>query len=143
MHLSNNITTQNNIHKPQHYILVIQCRQTDNNCLFVCCIGKNVGTEYPNESINDWHSDTLFPRCVIGIVCYCSDLQNFLTFKTFWPSKLSDLQNFLTFKTFWPSCGCSESTCTKLYNRIINPRHQADNYHPNMLKPQRYTLAIL
>ena len=24
---------------------------------------------------------------------------------------------------------------------IINPQHQADNYHPNMLKPQRYTLT--
>ena len=32
-----------------------------------------------------------------------SDLQNLMTFKTFWPSKPSDLQNFLTLKTFWHS----------------------------------------
>ena len=98
-------------------------------------IDKNVGTEHLNESMTDWHSDTLFRALLEWYITV-------QTFKTFWPSKPSDLQNFLTFKTFWPLGGCSESTCTNLYNAIINPWHQCDNHHPNMLKPQCYILAI-
>ena len=92
-------------------------------------IGKNVGTEYLNESMKDWYSDTLFQV----LLEYCMLLLR--------PSKLSDLQNFLTFKALTMTYALSQHE--QSYTIIINPWHQADNYHHNMLKPQRYTYYML
>ena len=75
------------------YIFAIGRLTLFNSHLYAVYIGKNVGTEYMNESMGDWHSDTLFQ-----VMCYWNSID--VTVQTF---KLSDLQNLLTFKTFWPS----------------------------------------
>ena len=117
MHLSN-ITTQRIIYTSHNATLAIQCiGRLTKNCLFIMLYRQKC-----RNRVSEWKYEWLTFWYIVPQVCYWNSI---LLFR---PSKLSDLPNFLTFKTFWPSCGCSESTCTKLYNDIINPRHQADNY---------------
>ena len=70
-------------------------------------------------------------------MCYL--LATVQTFKTFGPSKLSDLQKLSDLHV--EALSQHALSCTML---LLTPDiMQSDNYHPNMLKPQRYILAIV
>ena len=61
------------------------------------------------------------------------------TFKTFGPLKLSDLQKPSDLHVEALSQHALSYTMLLLTLNII----QSDNYHPSILKPQRYILAII
>ena len=73
-------------------------------------------------------------------MCYWNGmLATVQTFKTFGPSKLSDLQKPSDLHVEALSQHALSYTMLLLTLDII----QSDNYHPSILKPQRYILAII